>query len=255
MAMTVLGRSLYLSGQAAEARPILQDIAGNVAPDRQPLVAIDAFALLSLIAGEDGDGDRALALARQAMAVAKAWGIEHDTMTGTAYIALAQATARQGVLAEAERLLEQALGLLQSDSYKVQYAQALLELADVRSARGDTDGAQAAVERARHLITAFRDPGMLGALLDRTERLLSRTRRQRPSTVVSLTDRELVVLRMLSTALSQPEIARELTVSVNTVRTQLQAIYRKLGVTSRQEAIVVARNRGLLTNPAAPPTT
>ena len=48
-------------------------------------------------------------------------------MTGIAYIALARAPARQGGLAEAEQLLDQALPLLDNDSYQVQYAQALLE--------------------------------------------------------------------------------------------------------------------------------
>lgn len=94
---------------------------------------------------------------------------------------------------------------------------------------------------------------MLGGLLDRTERALDRPRRRRPSTTVPLTDRELVVLRMLPTQLSQREIGRELSVSVNTVRTQMQGIYRKLGVASRQEAIGIAREQGLLPDPASRP--
>jgi LuxR family maltose regulon positive regulatory protein len=50
--------------------------------------------------------------------------------------------------------------------------------------------------------------------------------------------------------LSQPEIAQELYVSVNTVRTHLQGIYRKLGVASREEAISHARELDLLPGPA-----
>ena len=61
-----------------------------------------------------------------------------------------------------------------------------------------------------------------------------------------LADKELVVLRLLATKLSQPEIAQELYVSVNTVRTHTQGIYRKLGVASCQEAIAAAREHGLL---------
>jgi LuxR family maltose regulon positive regulatory protein len=254
MAMTALGRNLYLSGQVTEARAVLEDVVSNApAPDQVPFAVINAFALLSLLAGEDGDDERALGLARQAMNAAEAQGVRHDPMMGSAYIALARSTARRGGLAEAEQLLDLALQVSQGDSFKVQYAQALLELAGVRHARGDTDGTQAAVERARQLIVTCTDPGMLGALLDRTERALSRPRRRRPSTAVSLTDRELVVLRMLPTALSQREIAQEFTVSVNTVRTHMQAIYRKLGVASRQEAIAVAREQGLLPDPAARP--
>jgi LuxR family maltose regulon positive regulatory protein len=88
---------------------------------------------------------------------------------------------------------------------------------------------------------------MLGALLDRTERALGRPGgRRQPGATEALTDRELVVLRLLATRLSQPEIAQELYVSVNTVRTHVQGIYRKLGVASRQEAIAAARERQLL---------
>jgi LuxR family maltose regulon positive regulatory protein len=253
MGMAALGRSLYLSGRAAEARAVLGDLVGYApAPDQLPFVVINAWALLSLLEDEDGDDGRATALARQAMGVAESQGVRYDPMTGVAYIALARSAARQGALAEAERQLDQALQVLGNDSYTVQYAQAVAELAGVRHARGDSDGARAALDEARRLITTFTDPGMLPALLDRTERVLGRPgSRRRPSATEALTDRELVVLRLLATTLSQPEIAQELYVSVNTVRTHIQGIYRKLGVASRKEAIAAAREQELLPHPAA----
>ena len=61
-----------------------------------------------------------------------------------------------------------------------------------------------------------------------------------------LTERELAVLRLLPTKLSTREIARELYVSPNTVRSHVQAIYRKLQVNSRAEAVTQARQLGLL---------
>ena len=60
-----------------------------------------------------------------------------------------------------------------------------------------------------------------------------------------LTARELEVLRLLPTRLTQKEIARELFVSQNTLKFHLRLIYRKLGVHGRDEAVVVARKRGL----------
>jgi len=87
---------------------------------------------------------------------------------------------------------------------------------------------------------------MLPPLLDSTERALHRAARGRALPAGALTDRELAVLRLLPTRLTQQEIAQELYVSVNTVRTHIQGIYRKLGVASRQEAITHARELGLL---------
>src|SRR5512132_2961497 len=185
------------------------------------------------------------------MDIAESQGVRYDPMTGVAYIALARSTARQGALAEAEQLLDQALQVLGNDSYIVQYAQAVAELAGVRHTRGDRDEARAALDEARRLITTFTDPGMLPALLDRTARAVGRPgSRRRPSAADALTDRELGVLRLLATTLSQPEIAQELYVSVNTVRTHIQGIYRKLGVTSRDEAVSHARALDLLPGPA-----
>jgi LuxR family maltose regulon positive regulatory protein len=61
-----------------------------------------------------------------------------------------------------------------------------------------------------------------------------------------LSERELEVLRLLPGSLSQREIAAELYVSFNTIRTHTRVIFRKLGVTSRAEAVARARELGLL---------
>ena len=62
----------------------------------------------------------------------------------------------------------------------------------------------------------------------------------------SLSDRELQVLRLLDSELTGPEIARELFVSHNTVRTHTKHIFTKLEVTNRRAAISRARERGLI---------
>jgi LuxR family maltose regulon positive regulatory protein len=64
--------------------------------------------------------------------------------------------------------------------------------------------------------------------------------------VEPLSDRELEVLSWLSTDLSAPEIAAELVVSANTVRTHIKRIYSKLGVHSRYQAVERARELDLL---------
>lgn len=61
-----------------------------------------------------------------------------------------------------------------------------------------------------------------------------------------LSERELDVLRLLATELSGPEIARELIVSLNTMRTHTKNIYSKLGVNNRRSAVRRAEELGLL---------
>jgi LuxR family maltose regulon positive regulatory protein len=76
----------------------------------------------------------------------------------------------------------------------------------------------------------------------------------RPSTAAALldplSDRELDVLRLLGSDLDGPAIARELVVSLNTVRTHTKHIYTKLGVNNRRAAISRAHQLGLLTRSA-----
>ena len=61
-----------------------------------------------------------------------------------------------------------------------------------------------------------------------------------------LTERELVVLRYLTSHLTYPELASELMVSRNTIKTQVAAVYRKLGASSRSDAVEIGRGLGLV---------
>jgi len=64
--------------------------------------------------------------------------------------------------------------------------------------------------------------------------------------VEPLTERELQVLRLMSANLTSPQMAEELVVSVNTVRTHVQHIYQKLAVHSRYEAVARARELNIV---------
>lgn len=70
-------------------------------------------------------------------------------------------------------------------------------------------------------------------------------RRSRSTDPDELSDRELDVLRLLRSDLSGPEVARELHVSLNTLRTHTKHIYTKLGATNRREAVTRATELGL----------
>jgi LuxR family maltose regulon positive regulatory protein len=71
----------------------------------------------------------------------------------------------------------------------------------------------------------------------------------RQALVEPLSERELDVLRLLGTDLDGPDIARELNVSLNTMRTHTKNIYAKLGVTSRRAAVSQAHELDLLPSP------
>lgn len=111
------------------------------------------------------------------------------------------------------------------------------------------DAGSALLEEARSVLDRCPDPGIAGRHLARAEaRHGTPTARPAATTdlVEELTDREIAVLRYLPGGLSQRDIARELYVSINTVRTHCRAIYRKLGVGDRHAAVQAARDHGLL---------
>jgi LuxR family transcriptional regulator, maltose regulon positive regulatory protein len=245
---SALGHVLYLSGRAAEARPWLEDLVSQVPASVQPYAVVTALAVLSLIAADQHD-PAAAALARRAVATADAQGVSFEPLSGMVYLALGRALARQGELAEAEVQLGRALELFEVDSMGLHRTLVLLVLASVRHGRGDLPGARALVDQARELVEQSTDPGMLPSLLEQTEQALGSRPRRPVQLAAPLTERELAVLRLLPTRLSTREIGRELYVSPNTVRSHVQAIYRKLQVSSRAEAVTNARQLGLL--PAA----
>ena len=93
-----------------------------------------------------------------------------------------------------------------------------------------------------------RRPG-LGTLAGEAKALRARLAKERGSGAAgasALTAAELRLLPMLSTHLSFPEIAGELFLSGNTIKSQAISIYRKLGAVSRSQAVTRSRELGLL---------
>jgi LuxR family transcriptional regulator, maltose regulon positive regulatory protein len=246
MAQAALGHALYLSGQPVQARPPLEELVRRVPPAAQPYAVITALAVLSLIAGDQDEGPTAEALTHRVAEVADARAISAEPLCGIVWLALGRALTRRGQLAEAEEQLQRALALCQIDSMAMHRGHALLLLASVRHGQGDLPGARVLVGQAGELIERFADPGVLPALLEQAQRTLGSAARQRVDVAATLTERELAVLRLLPTRLSTRDIGRELWVSVHTVRSHVRAIYRKLGVTTRAEAVARARQLGLL---------
>jgi LuxR family transcriptional regulator, maltose regulon positive regulatory protein len=131
-------------------------------------------------------------------------------------------------------------------------AQALERALDIAEPAGlrrliETHGTVVGPLLRRHLRHDTAHPAIVGEALDAIER--RGAQRSRPSTVLlvePLSEREQAILRYLPTMMSNQEIAGELFVSVNTVKTHLKAIYRKLDATGRREAVQRGRELGLM---------
>ena len=181
---------------------------------------------------------------------------------------LATARPADGSIADAARLLGRLLEAAEAGGRTGTVIEILVLQARGAHARGDVPGASAVLERALTLagpegyVRVFADAGPPTASLlrrvarqrtswDYVRRLLAAVNRsedapRRQGLIEPLSERELEVLRLLSSDLDGPDIARALTVSLNTLRTHTRNIYAKLGVTSRRAAVRQAAELNLL---------
>jgi LuxR family maltose regulon positive regulatory protein len=246
---------------------------GDFSPNVRPIPALRARVLAAQ--GRVGD---ALAWAREQGLAADdersyLRELEHITL---ARILLAQARAQRAMtpLDDAARLLGRLLEAAEAGGRTGAVIELLVLQALADQARGDAPGALAALERALTLaepegyVRVFAAEGAAMASLlrrvakqrptwDYVRRLLNACSRAGGATaagqaaarqplVEPLSERELDVLRLLSSDLDGPDIARELTVSLNTLRTHTRSIYAKLGVNSRRAAVRQAAELNLL---------
>ncbi|HEY3186959.1 MAG TPA: helix-turn-helix transcriptional regulator, partial [Solirubrobacteraceae bacterium] len=162
--------------------------------------------------------------------------------------ALALLAAHRGDAEAAAATGARALALSRRGGVAGSRANTLLTVAALRRAAGAADEALELVAEARAILTAAPDPGpMVLERLERAERPAA-ARRTAPAAPGrdDLSDRELAVLRLLATDLSQREIADALFISVNTVKTHVRHICEKLRASGRDDAVRRARQRGLL---------
>ena len=202
----------------------------------------------SLVAMARGEWDRAEVLAGQAGAVLRRAGIEESYATPLVCAVQARAAMHRGDVPAARQQLVSAQRLRPLLTYALPYfaVQARIELARVHLALADLAGARTLMREVDDLLR--RRPG-LGTLVGEAEALRARLSRERGSSVPgasALTAAELRLLPLLSTHLSFPEIAEELFLSRHTIKSQAKSIYRKLGASSRSQAVARSRELGLL---------
>jgi LuxR family maltose regulon positive regulatory protein len=123
--------------------------------------------------------------------------------------------------------------------------QALLEMARSYLVLADPHGARAVLRQANDIFQQRPDLGMLTTQADALRAELATVGVGRIG-VSSLTTAELRLLPLLRTHLSFPQIGERLYISRHTVKTQALSIYRKVGASSRSEAISQLYALGLL---------
>jgi LuxR family maltose regulon positive regulatory protein len=202
----------------------------------------------SLVAMARNQWDRADVLAERARTVLRRAGTEESYATPLICALRARAAMYRGDVPAAHRELVGAQHLRPLLTYAIPYlaVQARIELARVHLALADLAGARTLMREVDDLHK--RRPG-LGTLVGEAEALQARLSKERGSSIPgasALTAAELRLLPLLSTHLSFPEIAAEMFLSRNTIKSEANSIYRKLGASSRSQAVARSREIGLL---------
>jgi LuxR family transcriptional regulator, maltose regulon positive regulatory protein len=197
---------------------------------------------------------------------------EHITL---ARVLIARSTSEHGaaeLLHDAHRLLDRLLTSAMQGSRTGSIIEILILQAAAHQARRARPAAMAVLDQAlRHAETEgyirlflHAGPDVTGLLrsvasresasphaqrvlaaIDATATATHKAPRPRSALVDDLSPRELDVLRMLRSELSGPDIARELHVSLNTLRSHTKSIFTKLGATNRREALRLAAEHGV----------
>ncbi len=242
---TAIGAAYTWAGMHDEAHEALTIAVARCKAEQRLTAHVLTLIYVAINEVEHGDGAAAHAAAAEAVATAESFGLAN-------YHGVAPAFAIRGRTASdpdnARSDVTHAVELARRATTDLGLAYVLTTCGDTLLDLGDDSGAALIVE-ARGRINRCTDPGIAGRYLARIEsrhHLGSPSTDTARSTRVQLTERELAVLRYLPTKLSQRDISAELYVSLNTVKTHCNAIFRKLGVSDRKSAVQAARDRHLL---------
>jgi LuxR family maltose regulon positive regulatory protein len=194
-----------------------------------------------------GEVDAALLLLDQWQAEAQDQGRTHSELEMQVLASLAH-SANQN-LAQAKQILIETLASAQAEGYQRLFLDEGQCMAALLQAILPEVTQPSLAAYIRTLLLAFADSRLTES--DSKSDSSAQFPIQNPKSKIQnliepLSRQEERVLRLLAAGLSNPEIARELVVSLNTIKTQVQSIYRKLDVHSREEATDVARALNLL---------
>ena len=243
-----LGIAHLMAGDPDRADVLFQDVAagaqaGGVAVG--PCVALAQRSLLAIARGAWEAAERHLA---EAWSLARDAHLEDYPPVTILHAVAARIALHQGDRPRAVAELTRAQRLRPALTYAAPHlaVQVRIELARCHLALADFAAARILLQEVAEILT--RRPG-LGVFAEQAEDLraeLSRARGSFTPGASALTAAELRLLPLLPTHLSFPQIAEEMFLSPNTVKSEAMSVYRKLGASSRGQAVTRSRELGLL---------
>ena len=240
----VRGTTAYWSGDAATARTSLAaavTLARSYDNVAAYTYATGYLALVALDAEDDHVARRRLDQVTRHLDPAA--DLATHFVVALPLLALGRLLVRDGRSEEARGVLERAAEAARSGAGRLERVATTTELARLLDRAGDRPVAERLRTEATALLRLSARPGRASVLLADSP---SAPRVRIASTGDELTAREAAVLQLLSTRLTLREIADDLFVSHNTAKTHARTLYRKLGVSTRDEAVAAARSGGLL---------
>ncbi|HTF59766.1 MAG TPA: LuxR C-terminal-related transcriptional regulator, partial [Actinomycetes bacterium] len=246
-ALLMEGIGHLLDGQPDLAEPVLARVGGVAEQHGARPAATAALGERAIIAMERRQWEEAGRLAGRALAVLEDGHLDGYVVAAFVHAVAARAALAQGEAVRARQHLARAVHLrpLLTSAMPHRAVQTLVELAQAYLALDDVAGARTALRQADEIIGRRPDLGVLPGQAAGLRAALDRVGQGTPG-ASSLTAAELRLLPLLSTHLTLLEIGERLHLSRNTVKTQAVSIYRKLGVSSRSEAMARVRELGLL---------
>ena len=242
------GIARVLSGDLDDGDALLKDAVSLGEKTGAHEIIAQALSERSMVAMARGDWSQAEVLAGQARTALRQAGIGESYVTPLVCAAQARAALHQGDVAAARREVVRAQRVRPLLSHATPHVavQARIELIRVHLALADVAGARTLMREIDELLKRRPD---LGILVGEARALRTRLSAEHAPSVPgasSLTGAELRVLPMLATHLSFPEIGADLFLSPHTVKSQAMSIYRKLGASSRSQAVARSQQLGLL---------
>jgi LuxR family transcriptional regulator, maltose regulon positive regulatory protein len=214
-----------------------------------------AQAQLALLAARQGAWGEAGQRARAAQALVDEAGLGDYSTSAIVHVATARVALHEARPEDARAALTRAHRLRPMLDHGIPWltVQVGIELARAHLALADPGAARTILTEAEHVLELRPDLGFLVEDAHELHERVAATSGSGGAWAMSLTGAELRLLPYLATHLMFPEIASRLFISRNTVKTEAVSTYRKLGVSSRSEAVARAVEVGLLESSVYPP--